>query len=71
MLRVMGYHPPVEGWSGWEAQCGSAFFGRSPSCHCTGSISECYTGKKWGYAGVLLLGNLFLTTLVLMAREGS
>ena len=27
--------------------------------------------KKWGYAGLLLLGNLLITALVLMVREGS
>jgi hypothetical protein len=27
--------------------------------------------EKWGYAGVLLLGNLLITALVLMVKEGS
>ena len=69
-LRLLGYHPPVEGWSGLgSAMLVSALWPLTllPLHWLNFRILR---WKKWGYAGLLLLGNLVVTLVVLVAREG-
>ena len=70
-LRVMGYHPPVESWSGLGSAMWITLLWPLTLVPLHWLNFRVLHWKRWGYAGVLLLGNLFLTTLVLMAREGS
>src|SRR3954463_16496292 len=70
-LRIFGYHPPVEGWSG----LGSAMY--------VGALWPLTLAPlhwlnfrilrwgKWSYAGLLLLADVIVAMLVLIAREGS
>ena len=70
-LRLVGYHPPVEGWSG----LGSAMY--------VGALWPLTLAPlhwlnfrglrrgKWSYAGLLLLGNIIITMVFLAAREGT
>ena len=71
-LRLLGYHPPVQGLVG---SLGSAML-ISLLWPLTLSPLHWFNFRllRWknrGYAGLLLLGNLLTTALVLMAREGS
>jgi hypothetical protein len=70
-LRLLGYHPPVEGWSGLgSAMLVSALWPLTllPLHWINFRLLR---WKKWSYAALLLLGNISLTLVVLMAREGS
>jgi hypothetical protein len=70
-LRLLGYHPPVEGWSGLgSAMLVSALWPLTllPLHWINFRVLR---RKKWGYAGLLFLGNISLTLVVLMTREGS
>jgi hypothetical protein len=70
-LRLFGYHPPVEGWSG----LGSAMY--------VGALWPLTLAPlhwlnfrvlrrgKWSYTGLLLLGNIIITMVYLAAREGT
>jgi hypothetical protein len=70
-LRLFGYHPPVEGWSG----LGSAMY--------VGALWPLTLAPlhwlnfrglrrgKWSYAGLLLLGNFIITMVFLIAKEGT
>ncbi len=70
-LRVLGYHPPVQGWSG----LGSAMW---VSCLWPLTLLPLYWlnfrllgWNKWLYASLLVAGNYVVTLLVLIIREGS
>lgn len=70
-LRLVGYHPPVEGWSGLgSAMLVSALWPLTlaPLHWLNFRILR---WKAWGYIGLLLAGNMVLTLAVLVAREGS
>ena len=70
-LRFLGYHPPVEGWSGLGSAMLISFLWPLTLAPLHWLNFRLLHWKNWGYAGLILLGNLFITALVLMAREGS
>jgi hypothetical protein len=70
-LRLLGYHPPVEGWSalGSVMYVGALWPLTLAPLHWL-NFRRLRWGK-WSYAGVLLLANTIVAMLVLIAREGS
>jgi hypothetical protein len=70
-LRLLGYHPPVEGWSalGSVMYVGALWPLTLAPLHWLNF--RVLGWKKWSYAGLLLLANVVLAGLVLVAREGS
>ena len=70
-LRLLGYHPPVEGWSalGSVMYVGALWPLTLAPLHWLNF--RVLRWKKWGYAGLLLLVNVVLAGLILLAREGS
>jgi hypothetical protein len=70
-LRLLGYHPPVQGWSGLGSAMLISFLWPLTLSPLHWLNFRLLRWKKWGYAGLLLLGNLLITALVLMVREGS
>lgn len=70
-LRLLGYHPPVEGWSGLGSAMLISVLWPLTLAPLHWFNFRMLRWKNWGYAGLLLLGNLLITTLVLMAREGN
>ena len=70
-LRLLGYHPPVEGWSGLgSAMLVSALWPLTlaPLHYLNYRVIR---WKTWGYIGLLLSVNLLVTLLLLVAKEGS
>jgi hypothetical protein len=70
-LRLLGYHPPVEGWSGLgSAMLVSALWPLTlvPLHYLNYRVLR---WKTWGYIGLLLSANLLITLLLLVANEGS
>jgi hypothetical protein len=70
-LRLLGYHPPVEVWSGLGSAMLISLLWPLTLSPLHWFNFRLLRWKKWGYAGLLLLGDLLITALVLMAREGS
>jgi len=70
-LRLLGYHPPAEGWSGLGSAMLISFLWPLTLAPLHWLNFRVLRFKNWGYAGLLLLGNFLLAALVLMAREGS
>jgi hypothetical protein len=70
-LRLLGYHPPVQGWSALGSAMLISFLWALTLSPLHWLNFRLLRWKKWGYAGLLLLGNLLITALVLMVREGS
>ena len=70
-LRLLGYHPPVQGWSGLGSAMLISFLWPLTLSPLHWLNFRLLRWKKWGYAGLLLLGNLLITALVLMVKEGS
>ena len=70
-LRLLGYHPPVEGWSGLGSAMLISFLWPLTLAPLHWFNFRMLRWKNWGYAGLLLLGDLLITALVLMAREGN
>src|SRR5580765_7194501 len=70
-LRLLGYHPPVQGWSGLGSAMMVGFLWPLTLSPLHWLNFRLLRWKKWGYAGLLLLGDLLITALVLMVREGS
>jgi hypothetical protein len=70
-LRLLGYHPPVQGWSGLGSAMLISFLWPLTLTPLHWLNFRLLRWKKWGYAGLLLLGNLLITGLVLMVKEGS
>ena len=70
-LRLLGYHPPVEGWSalGSVMYVGALWPLTLAPLHWLNF--RIVRWKKWGYAGLLLGANVIVAALVLIAREGS
>lgn len=70
-LRLLGYHPPVEGWSalGSVMYVGALWPLTLAPLHWLNF--RALRWRKWGYAGLLLLANVILAAIVLVAREGS
>src|SRR6266436_1546119 len=70
-LRLLGYHPPVESWSGLGSAMLVSFLWPLTLSPLHWLNFRLLRWKKRGYAGLLLLGNLLITALVLMVGEGS
>src|ERR1044072_4963151 len=70
-LRLLGYHPPVQGWSGLGSAMLISFLWPLTILPLHRLNFGMLHWKKWGYAGLLLFGNLLITALVLVIREGS
>jgi hypothetical protein len=70
-LRLLGCHPPAEGWSGLGGAMLVSFLWPLTLAPLDWLNFRVLRWKNWGYANLLLLGNFLLTALVLMAREGS
>lgn len=70
-LRLFGFHPPVESWSGLGSAMLISLLWPLTLAPLHWLNFRVFRWKKWGYAGCLLLGNLLLTAAVLIAREGS
>jgi hypothetical protein len=70
-LRLLGYHPPVEGWSalGSVMYVGALWPLTLAPLHWLNF--RVLRWNRWSYAGVLLLANVVVAALVLVAREGS
>lgn len=70
-LRLLGYHPPVEGWSalGPVMFIGALWPLTLAPLHWL-SFRVLRWGK-WGYAGLLLAANLLFTMFYLVAKEGT
>ena len=69
-LRLLGYHPPVESWSGLGSAMLISFLWPLTLAPLHWLNYRLLRWNNWGYAGLLLLGNLLITALMLMAREG-
>lgn len=70
-LRLLGYHPPVEGWSGLGSAMTVGFLWPLTLAPVHWLNYRILRRKSWSYAGLLLLSNVVVTLLVLRAREGS
>lgn len=70
-LRLFGYHPPVEGWSGLGTAMYLGFLWPLTLAPLHWLNFRVLGWKKWGYAGVLVLGNLILAMIYLIAKEGT
>ena len=70
-LRLFGYHPPVQGWSGLGSAMLISFLWPLTLLPLHWLNFRLLRWNKWGYACLLVLGNLLITALVLMAKEGS
>jgi hypothetical protein len=70
-LRLLGYHPPVEGWSalGSVMFIGALWPLTLAPLHWL-SFRAFHWGK-WAYAGMLLTVNVILTMVFLAAKEGT
>ena len=70
-LRLIGYHPPVESWSGLGTAMYLGFLWPLTLAPLHWLNFRVLRWGKWGYAGVLLVGNLILTMIYLIAKEGT
>jgi hypothetical protein len=70
-LRLLGYHPPVQGWSGLGSAMLVSFLWPLTLLPLHWLNFRILRWKAWGYATLLLVGNVVVTSLVLMTREGS
>jgi hypothetical protein len=70
-LRLLGYHPPVQGWSGLGSAMLIGLIWPLTLLPLHWLNFRVLRWPAWGYAALLLLGNVVVTSLVLMAKEGS
>ena len=70
-LRLFGYHPPVQGWSGLGSAMTVGFLWPLTLAPVHWLNYRILQWKTWSFAGLLLFTNVVLTLLVLRAREGS
>jgi len=70
-LRLLGYHPPVEGWSGLGSAMVVSFLWPLTLVPVHWLNYRILHRSTWSYAGLLLVSNIVVTLLVLLAREGS
>jgi len=70
-LRLLGYHPPVEGWSGLGSAMVVSFLWPLTLVPVHWLNYRILHRRTWSYAGLLLVSNIVVTLLVLLAREGS
>jgi hypothetical protein len=70
-LKSIGYHPPVEGWSGLGTAMYLGFLWPLTLAPLHWLNFRVLRWKKWGYSSVLLVGNLILAVIYLIAKEGT
>jgi hypothetical protein len=70
-LRLLGYHPPVEGWSALGSVMLDGFLWPLTLAPLHWLNFRVLRWKNWGYAGLVLAANVIVAVLVLLAREGS
>ena len=70
-LRLLGYHPPVEGFSGLGSAMWVSFLWPLSLLPLYWLNFRLLKWNRLRYAGLILTGNLILTLLVLVMREGS
>lgn len=70
-LRLLGYHPPVEGWSALGSVMYVGFLWPLTLAPLHWLNFRVLRWRNWSYAGLLLITNVVVAMLVLLAREGS
>jgi hypothetical protein len=70
-LRLLGYHPPVEGWSALGSVMLDGFLWPLTIAPLHWLSFRVLRWGGWGYAGLFLVANVIVALLVLLAREGS
>jgi len=70
-LQFLGYHPPVQGWSGLGSAMTVSFLWPLTLAPVHWLNYRILRWKNWSYVGLLLVSNIVVTLLVLRAREGS
>ena len=70
-LRLAGYHPPVEGWSALRSVMYVGALWPLTLAPLHGLNFRILRWGKWSYAGLLLTGNVIITMVYLIAKEGT
>ena len=70
-LRWFGYHPPVEGWSALGTVMALGFIWPLTLAPLHWLNFRLLRWGKWSYAGVLVAGNLLLSMIFLIVKEGT
>jgi hypothetical protein len=70
-LRLFGYHPPVQGFSGLGSAMWVSFLWPLTLLPLYWLNFRLLRWNKWRYAGLIVAGNFMLTLLVLVILEGS
>ena len=70
-LRLVGYHPPVQGFSGLGSAMWVSFLWPLTLLPLYWLNFSFLRWNRWRYVGLIVAGNLIITLLVLVIREGS
>ena len=70
-LRLLGYHPPVQGWSGLGSAMWASFLWPLTLLPLYWLNFRLLGWNRWRYAGLIVIANFVLTLLILVMREGS
>ena len=70
-LRLLGYHPPVQGWSGLGSAMWVSFLWPLTLLPLYWLNFRLLGWNRWRYAELLIATNFIVTLLVLVIREGS
>jgi hypothetical protein len=70
-LRLLGYHPPVGGWSGLGTAIWLGLFWPLTLMPLHWLNFRLLRRGKWTYSGLLFAANLLLAMLYLIAKEGT
>ena len=70
-LRLLGYHPPVQGWSGLGSAMLVSFLWPLTLLPLYWLNSRFLRWTKWRFAGLIVAANFVLTLITLVMREGS
>src|SRR3954453_13547289 len=69
-LRLLGYHPPVQGFSGLGSAMWISFLWPLTFLPLYWLNFRLLRWNKWRYAGLIVAGTLMVTLLVLVMLEG-
>lgn len=70
-LRWIGYHPPVEGWSGLGTAMWLGLLWPLTLAPVHWLNFRVLRWGSWAYAALLLFANIILTMIFLVAKEGT
>src|SRR5882757_3559387 len=70
-LRLLGYHPPVQGWSGLGSAMWVSFLWPLTLLPLYWLNFRLLGLNKWRYVDLIMATNFIVTLLVLVMREGS